>query len=211
VALRLGTENKKQVITASVLGVVLLGVLIYEITAGNLFGGSSAPPPPAQPVAASQPRTTASPTAAIRAASAAPNGSAAVKVAPATANIDPTLHPELMAQTESLEYTGKGRNIFSQSSVPVEIPQPVKTARNEEPAGPVGPPPPPAIDLKFFGYLAKTGTNREALLLHGEDVFIAKEGEVVDRRYRVEKIASTNIQITDLPYNNTQTLPLIQN
>jgi hypothetical protein len=211
-ALKLGTENKKQVIIASILGVVLLGVLVYEVSSGGLFGGSPAPSAPvAAPAAAPQAPARTSTASSSTGEGGTAAGVAATKVAAAPGNIDPTLHPELMAQAESLQYTGKGRNIFSLSSAPVDIPKPVKTARNDAPPVPTGPPPPPAIDLKFFGYLARSANAREALLLHGEDVFIAREGEVVDRRYRVEKIAATNVQITDLPYNNTPTLPLIQN
>ncbi len=73
-----------------------------------------------------------------------------------------------------------------------------------------GPPPPP-IDLKFFGYEAHTGGQRKVFLLHGDDVFIASVGDVVDHRYKVVQIAPFSIQIEDIPFNNTQTLPLIQN
>ena len=128
------------------------------------------------------------------------------------AGLDPTLHPELMAQAESIEYTGKGRNIFSMFSEPVI--EPVKTPirpQPDVPQPPPGPPPPPPIDLKFFGYEARQGGARRAFLLHGDDVFIAGEGDVVDHHYRVVKIAPMSVQIEDIPYNNTQTLPLIQN
>jgi hypothetical protein len=33
---------------------------------------------------------------------------------------------------------------------------------------------------------------------------------VVDRRYRVVKINSASVQVEDIPYHNTQTLPLRQ-
>ena len=44
---------------------------------------------------------------------------------PALEKLDPTLHPEVMAGAESLEYSGKGRNIFSMTSAPVVIPKEV--------------------------------------------------------------------------------------
>lgn len=116
-----------------------------------------------------------------------------------------------MAAAESLEYSGKGRNIFSMESAPVDIPKPIEPARPAEPVA-QGPPPPPPIDLKFFGYEAQSGgSDRKAFLLHGDDVFIASVGDVVDHRYKIVGIAPLSIQVEDLPYNNTQTLQLVQN
>jgi hypothetical protein len=116
-----------------------------------------------------------------------------------------------MAAAESLEYAGKGRNIFSMSSAPAVV--------IEKPKGPIrpmqtvaqGPPPPPPIDLKFFGYVSHKDGDRRVFLLHGDDVFIASVGDVVDHRYKVVQIAPLSIQVEDIPFNNTQTLPLIQN
>ena len=79
------------------------------------------------------------------------------------------------------------------------------------PTGPPPPAPPPPIDLKFFGFSARQSGVRRAFLLKGDDVFIASEGEVVDHRYKVVKIAPTSIQVEDIPYANTQSLPLVQN
>ena len=121
-----------------------------------------------------------------------------------------------MAQAESLEYTGNGRNIFSLTSVPVDIPKPVKTPREcraseSSRLARRRPPPPPPIDLKFFGYAARQSGARRAFLLKGDDVFIASEGDVVDHRYKVVKIAPMSVQVEDIPYANTQSLPLVQN
>ena len=118
-----------------------------------------------------------------------------------------------MAQAESLEYSGRGRNIFSQFSAPPVIEQVKAPVRpnTQEAQVPQGPPPPPPIDLKFFGYEAHKDGTRKAFLLHGDDVFIASEGDVVDHRYRVLKIAPFSVQVEDLPYKNAQPLPLVQN
>ena len=123
---------------------------------------------------------------------------------------------EKLAASESIEYAGNGRNIFSAESAPVVIETAKASAR---PTGPVvpavyTPPPPPApptIDLHYFGYSASKDGKREAFLLHGEDVFEAAAGEIVNHRYKVVAVDQHSIQVTDLSYNNTQTLPLITN
>lgn len=203
-ALRAGTENKRQVAIAAVLGVVLLIVLARFLW--QTFGGSdnSAAPSPA----ASAPPSAVAP---VQPAQGTAPGGTAKKVG--HINLDPTLHIELLAQAESITYTGNGRNIFSQSSAPVNIPKPIVSARPvaQVPQGPPQPPPPPPIDLKYFGYETPKNGQKRVFLLHGEDIFLASEGDVVNHRYKVVRIMPFSVQVEDIPYHNTQNLPLVQN
>lgn len=131
--------------------------------------------------------------------------------------LDPTLHMEAMLVTESLVYSGNGRNIFSAGPGPrdlrlsivkaVEIPQPIAPVR---PVTPVVSGPPP-IDLKFFGTEMAMGGARRAFLLHGEDVFFVSAGDIVQRRYRVVRIDARSILMEDIANNDQQTLPLLAN
>jgi hypothetical protein len=210
-AIKLGAEDKKKVYLAIGLGVVMLAVAVWFV---NSFVLTPTPATPALPAQSAQ----SSPAPAVPVAAKtgrASSGHEAEKIASIANNLDPTLHPELMAAAESLKYTGNGRNIFSLNSVPVAIPVAEKSARNTpppvQPTGPLPPAPPPAIDLKFFGYSARQSGIRRAFLLKGDDVFIASEGDVVDHRYKVVKIAPTSVQVEDIPYANTQSLPLMQN
>jgi hypothetical protein len=195
--MNLGTENKRQVyIVIGLFGFILLygG---YQVD--RMFGGSSAAPTPAPAV--------------IRLASAPGAGSASAGPdAQKLSNngLDPTLHLERLALNESVEYAGTGRNIFSAESEPVKIDEPVAPARPvvEVPQGPPPPPKPPAIELKYFGYAQSKDKSIKAFLVRGDDIFMAKVGEIVDHRYKVGAIAPGSVQITDLAYNNTQTVPL---
>src|SRR5437868_6168701 len=79
------------------------------------------------------------------------------------------------------------------------------------PPAPPPPPPPPPINLKFFGFANKPGEPRKAFLSQGDDVFIAVEGDIVDRRYKVIHIGPTSVEVEDVLYNNRQSIPLTQN
>ena len=197
-AMRLGTENKRQVILVGVLfGFIFVygGVQLYK----SFFAAPTAPK--VAPAAAARPAA---------ATTAAQTGTDAEVLT--NAGIDPALHFEKLAQSEDVHYTGTGRNIFSAESTPVAIETPVKSARMNAAQPSVNVPPPalqpPSIDLKYFGYSQKRDKSIEAFFTHGDDIFMAKTGDIVNHRYRVEAINPNNVKVTDLAYNNTQTIPL---
>src|SRR5882757_7943373 len=120
--MKLGLENRKKVIQATVFGVLALASIIYMVSQLSGSDSSSSTPTPV---------TVSVPT---------PSGGAskpAAKVA-SSAKLDPTLHMEGMVLAESLPYTGSGRNIFSANSAPaVEIPKPIASARSKGAQAPV--------------------------------------------------------------------------
>jgi hypothetical protein len=65
--------------------------------------------------------------------------------------------------------------------------------------------------LRFYGFASKQGGKPRIFLLQGEEVYIASEGDVVARRYRVGQISPGAVMIQDMPNNNTQSIPLSQN
>lgn len=210
-ALQMGTENKKQVY---ILGVLLAFIVCfggYQLY--KSFAGPSTPQTPQQV------RPPAPPAANARGSSyaarlAAGSGKDAEKLS--NTGLDPTLHLDKLAQSESIEYAGTGRNIFSaESAPPIEpVAAPARPDQQGDEAAATTPPPPPgppAIDLKYFGYTQSKGKMLEAFFVHGDDIFLAHPGEVVNHRYKVNSIQPNSVEITDLGYNNTQTLPLSPN
>jgi hypothetical protein len=207
-ALKVGNEAKWKVYLASGLGLVMLILLVRFLW--QTFGPSPAPAAPSAAVVVTAPRPAVPSAGSDAGSTSSPYTRTAVKVS-GLAALDPTLHPEIMRQAESLAYTGNGRNIFSQFSAPPAIPKPIAPIRNANlNTGPPPPPPPPPITLGFYGYAAEKTGQKQVFLLHGDDIFIASEGDVVDRRYRVVKIGTASVQVEDIPYHNTQTLPLRQ-
>lgn len=194
--MKIGTEDRKKLIAAGSFGVLAVGYLIYTL-AGS--GGTDAPPAPAAAATSVAPVRSVSPVATARGV---------------PSRLDPSLHPEGMLLTESLVYTGSGRNIFlapgasAEIAATAKIPVPVASPRFEAPVVASGPAPPPPIDLRFFGTATRRDGARQAFLLRGDDVFIAATGDVVSRRYRVGAISLTSVEVTDLTNSNTQRLTM---
>jgi hypothetical protein len=221
-ALALGTENKRQVIIASVLGVILLicGFVVFQ-----MFFGSSSPSDsgsaPVAPAVQNQPAQNPSalaggqPVASSSAPSSSSHASGNEAQRLSNAGIDPALHFDKLAQSEDVEYSGSGRNIFSADSIPISIPKllasprpngSLPVAQNTPPA----PPKPPAIDLRYFGYSQDEHKQLKAFFMHGDDIFMAKTGDIVDHRFKIGAIHPLNVEVTDLAYNNTQVVEISQ-
>jgi hypothetical protein len=199
--MRIGTEDKKKLGVLGIVGVFGIGAAVY------MYSQLSTPdaPPAAAPVVVTGPAAPAAKKT---------TGSTAKSLGTTSAQLDPTLRMGPMLVTESLVYSGTGRNIFSMTSAPIDIPKPIASARPKGPVVPVympppGPPPPPPIDLKFFGTATSADGKRRAFLLKGEDVFLASDGDIVQRRYRIVTISANSIVVEDMANNNRQTLPLI--
>jgi hypothetical protein len=204
---KLGAENRKQTIVAAVLGVLLLVVAAYEFMPSSSTNASTT-----TATTATDPRAPSANTArpGARHSSGAESGK---KVRPPQ-SLDPTLHLAQLALSEQITYEGSGRNIFVSQPDPV-IPTPLApgTVGPNDPAKfqipPVAPPPP--IPLKFFGFASQTGEPKKIFLSKGDDVFIAGEGEIVDRRYKVVKISPTSVDIQDVVGSGPpQSIPLTQ-
>jgi hypothetical protein len=206
--MKLGTENRKQAILASVLGVLLLLVVAYQ------FLPSSSTIASTTTATANLPQ--ASPTNAARPAARHGSGSASGKKERPPQSLDPTLHLAQLASTEQIKYQGSERNIFVSQAEDVPIPKVVGKPNTDNPSekpwlGPPPIPPTPPIPLKFFGFASKPGEPKKVFLIKGEDTFIAGEGEIVDRRYKVVRISPTSVDIQDVVGSGPpQSIPLTQ-
>lgn len=200
--MKLGTENKKKTIVAVVLG----AFAIFMVGRAFIGGGETAAPPQT---------TAAAPSTAPPASSSLPaqgtRRTAATRGKPApllAQTLDPTLRFDLLKSSEDVTYKGSGRDIFRSQAPPPPIPKIVQQPVN---TGPPPPPPPPPINLKLYGYAQrKNGEAKKIFLSSGDDIFVAKEGDIVNRRYKILKINNNSVDVEDVLTNNRQTLYLTQ-
>ena len=223
--MKLGAEQKK---------IAILGVLVAiggYVFYANVLSGPDTPPAPTksatkQAVAgkgAPQPPN-------IRRAKTAVRGSASQEFKPTLkpeeqpnyAAIDPTLRLDLLAKVQSANPEGGTRSLFQFAAAPPP-PEAVKVAAikpaprrygPEPPPKPAPPPtaaaapPPPPITLKFYGFSKpKPDGDKRAFFMDGEEIFVAAEGELVKKRYRVVRIDANSVVMEDTQFkNNRQTL-----
>lgn len=200
--MKLGTENKAKTIAAVALGVFAIFMLVRAFTGG---GETAAPPSSTTSVATKAPAASSAPAPAKRKQAAD-----RAKAHPLLAQtLDPTLRFDLLKSSEDVTYKGSGRDIFrSQAPPPTDIPKPIVDPAKVAPSAP---PPPPPINLKLYGYAQrKNGEAKKIFLSSGEDIFVAKEGDIVNRRYKILKINNNSVDVEDVLTNNRQTLYLTQ-
>lgn len=198
--MKLGAENKKKMIWLAVLGPIALLVLAYQFI--PMFMDSP-----------SAPSSSAQAAAPVEAPRAPAHTEAGKSKKVYGENLDPTLKLDLLAASEQTVYEGNGRNIFVSHAE--DIPQPIASAQQTPPADivytPPPPPPPTPIPLKFFGFASKPGEPKRVFLQENEDIFVAGEGEIVNRRYKVIRISPTSVEVQDMVGSGPpQNLPLTQ-
>jgi hypothetical protein len=189
---KIGTENRTKTIIALALLIVAV-ILVWRA-----FRGGDEEPAPA--ATASRPAT-GQPT---------PSGTkTARKPHPLMAQtLDPTLRFDLLKSSEDVTYNGSGRDIFRSQAEEPPIPKPLPPDQQKGYVPP--PPPPPPIPLKFYGFASRKDGNKRIFLAEGEDIFVAREGDIVNRRYKILHIGANSVDVQDVLTNYPpQTLPLL--
>ncbi len=191
--MKVGAEDKKKLVIAIVL---MVGALI--LVGGLVFSSGGSSPRAAAPGAESS-------------LPAARTKGKNKKLIATARSLDPELRYDWLKASEDTKYQGNGRNIFEAQDVviPTPVAKATKTAPPPPPT-PTGPPPPPPINLKFFGFANRPGEAKKVFLEQGEDIFVASEGDIVNRRYKVLHIAPTAVEVEDVLNNNRQSIPLTQ-
>jgi hypothetical protein len=184
---KIGVENKKQVRWMIALLVIALLVGIYNFR--DLVTSSAAPP--------------------------AASSTAAQRKAPPVVDstLDPRFRWDILSASQNKKYEA-GRNIFRMEELKID--KPIADVRTKGPMGPEPPPtptptpPPPPITLKFYGFASKSNEPKKIFLADQDEVFLAKQGDIVERKYKVAQINNTSVVIEDMLNNNRQTIPLTQ-
>jgi hypothetical protein len=193
--MQMGTENRNKTIAAIALMVLAIILFVVRFLPDSPASAKTSTPPVVLPEGTRRIVT-------VRPGSGKKPGPKA-----ASTSLDPTLRYDWLKASEDTQYRGAGRNIFRAE---VEIPKPIVTPVIKQDPVPQGPPPPPPINLKFFGFANKPGEPKKVFLSQGEDVFIAAEGDIVDRRYRILHITPASVEVEDVLNNNRQSIPLTQ-
>jgi hypothetical protein len=196
---KIGTENRTKTIIALALLVVAVVLVVRAF-----HGGDEAQSPDASPAA-----TASRPAPDSATGQAAPGATKTARKPPPllAQTLDPTLRFDLLKSSEGVAYMGTGRDIFRSQAEEAPIPKPLTP--DKQPGYVPPPPPPPPIPLKFYGFASRKDGNKRIFLSKGEDIFVAKEGDIVDRRYKVVHIGTNSVEVQDVLTNYPpQTLPL---
>lgn len=133
----------------------------------------------------------------------------------ASSAVAPVKLDALTAERQPPSDTPRNPFRYQPKAPPPPPPKPVVEAPpanvNAEPAKPMpppGPPPPPPIPLKFIGILTRENGVQWAVLSDGKNVSHGRDGDIIDGRYRIEKIGTESIVLTYVDGRGRQTIRL---
>lgn len=136
------------------------------------------------------------------------NGPAVQPRIGASDSFDPTLQYSKLIAVENEPYEGSGRNIFrSEADVPFKsdsvIPTPPDSSIHDhiDPAA-------PQIHLRFFGFALTVDQKKKVFLSEEDAVFIATEGDIVNRRYKLVRVDLDSVTVEDMVEHGRHTLSL---
>lgn len=195
--MKIGAENKKEVRWMIALLAILLLVGIYNFVDFGTSSANSAAPAPA-PATSTQTTTQTTRKSTSSSATQLPDST-----------LDPRLRLDILAASQSKKYEAGGRNIFRMEELkPLE--KTVTSVRGpytvEMPPTPTPTPPPPPIPLKFYGFASKGSDPKRIFLADEGEVFVARQGDIVERKYKVIQINNTSVIIEDMLNSNRQTI-----
>ncbi len=113
-----------------------------------------------------------------------------------------------------LEQTSAARNPFGFGAPPPPPPRPAPATPPPPPPRPVtpppsGPPPLPPIPVKFLGYVEDPKRPGKVVALGiGSEIVVAREGDLVDGRFRLVKVALETIVMSYPDGRGQQTIKL---
>ena len=169
----MAASSPRQLMMLGVLGVVLVGVLYYQLAPGA--------EPPARP---SRPPQSAR----------APKDGAPIAVDPVRLDVLKRTRPE-PGEGDRDPFTFEARR----TAPSAEASGPSPPAADRADAGrraARGRRPPPPITLRFIGILNAASTSKIAVLSDGKgNVFYGREGETIDGRYRIDRIGVESIDM----------------
>ncbi len=177
-------------------------VLAFTYLYFSLFGNSSAPKPVAED-ATSRRQSALNSLTKNEATPFTPGPARKGRTIVDALAVDPVLRLDLLAKMQNVKYEGSDRNIFQfytapPPPMPTVVKSPIVATNNQAP--PPGPPPAaptPSIPLKYYGIVTTLRTQaRKACLQDGDDIFVAAEGETVNKKYRVLKITEQGSEHT---------------
>lgn len=121
---------------------------------------------------------------------------------------NPALKLDKLRKLHQVEYTGRHRNIFTETPPPPLAPPPGK-----QPTGPQLPPPPPplTVDVKFYGYVDDPSSGlRRAFFTNGDDIFIIVQGDTLENRFRLVRVGNDSADVEEISSGRRATLNMVQ-